>query len=80
MSLPGRQRRVLNRIERTLLADDLWFGSLFTIFTRLTSPEAMPRIEQVQVTAGRRHLEPLAPVAFIAVFLVLGVCVAMLGW
>ena len=80
MSLPARQRRALNRIERTLLADDLCFGSLFAIFTRLTSPEAMPRIERVEAKAGRRHLEPLAPVAFIAVFLTLGVCVAMLGW
>jgi len=78
MRWPARQRRALNKIEKTLLADDLRFGSLFAIFTRLTSPEAMPGIERVK--AGRRPLQPLAPVALIAIFLALCACVAMLGW
>ena len=78
MSWHARQQRALKKIEKTLLADDLCFGSLFAIFTRLTSPEAMPGIEQVK--AGRRPLQSLAPVAFIAIFLALGVCVAVLGW
>ena len=80
MSLPARQRRALNKIEKTLLADDLCFRSLFAIFTRLTSPEAMPRIEQAQVQTGRQHLQRLAPVALIAIFLAMAVCDAMFGW
>jgi hypothetical protein len=32
MSLPGRQQRVLDRIEKRLLGDDLRLGSLFAVF------------------------------------------------
>ena len=62
MSLPARQRRALDRIERALLAGDPRFGSLFAVFTRLTWHEAMPGIELVK--PGRWHvLRPLAAVA-----------------
>ncbi len=47
MSLPGSQRQALERIEKTLREDDRQLCSLFATFTRLTSHEAMPRIETV---------------------------------
>jgi hypothetical protein len=46
MSLPGSQQRVLAQIERTLLQEDGQLGSLFSIFTRLTSHEPMPWVER----------------------------------
>lgn len=54
MSWPSRQRRALNRIEKTLLADDLRLGSLFAVFTRLTREDAMPQAKRVK--AGQGHL------------------------
>jgi hypothetical protein len=50
MSLPGGERRALNRIERALLEEDRRLGALFAVFTRLTGHEAMPLAERV--TAG----------------------------
>lgn len=62
MSLPAGQQRALIRIEKTLLADDPRFGSLFTIFTRLTRHQAMPDIELVKPT--RWHsLRPFLAIA-----------------
>jgi Protein of unknown function (DUF3040) len=62
MSLPARQQRALDRIEKALLADDPRFGSLFAIFTRLTWHEVMPGIELVK--PGRWHsLRPFAAIA-----------------
>ena len=78
MSLPARQQRALDRIERTLLAGDPRFGSLFAIFTRLASPEAMPRIEQVKPRRWQ-PLPMLAQFALIAISLALVVGVAVLG-
>ena len=70
MSLPAGQQRVLDRIEKTLLADDPRFGSMFAIFTRLTWHEAMPTIERVR--SGRQRLPVLAIViTLIAVLSVL---------
>jgi hypothetical protein len=54
MSWSSRQRRLLNRIEKTLLADDLRLGSLFAVFTRLTREDAMHPAERVE--AGPGHL------------------------
>lgn len=47
MGLPARQRRVLERIERTLRGSDPKLAALYAIFARLTRDEEMPRIEQV---------------------------------
>jgi hypothetical protein len=47
MSLPGGQRRALDRIETALLEEDRRLGSLFATFTRLTSHETMPLAERV---------------------------------
>ena len=47
MSLPPRQQRTLERIERKLIASDPVLHSWFAIFFRLTRDEEMPRIEEV---------------------------------
>jgi hypothetical protein len=56
MSLPGSQRRALDKIEMTLAVDHPGLGPLFAIFTRLTGHEAMPVTEQLNARsrAGRR--------------------------
>ncbi len=74
MSLPARQQRALDQIEKTLLADDPRFGSLFAIFTRLTWHEAMPGIELVKST--RWH--SLRPFAAIVIALIAVTSVLML--
>lgn len=62
MSLPARQRRALDRIEKTLLAGDPRFSGLFAVFTRLTWHEAMPGIELLK--PGRwQVVRPLAAAA-----------------
>jgi hypothetical protein len=53
MSWPGRQRRVLNRTEKMLLADDPLLGLLFAVFTRLTREDAIPLAERVEAGPGR---------------------------
>jgi hypothetical protein len=67
MSLPASETRVLTRIEESLLARDPRFRSLFAIFTRLTSQEAMPAREQLR---GRRWRLRASPVIVIALVLV----------
>ena len=47
-SLPGCRQQALDRIERTLVAEDPGLGLRFAVFTRLTLHEAMPGTEQVQ--------------------------------
>lgn len=73
MSLPMRQRRALNRIEKTLLAGDPGLGSLFAIFARLTWHDVMPRMEQVEPRL-RLPLKRSVAIA-IALIAVLGVLV-----
>ncbi len=76
MGLPARQRRALNSIEKTLLAGDPHFGSLFAVFTRLTWHEAMPRTEVVK--PGRwQLLRSFAGIA-LALAAVAGLLVLML--
>ena len=53
MSLPTRQQRSLDRIERKLIASDPVLHSWFAIFTRLTRDEEMPRIEEVRARLAR---------------------------
>lgn len=48
MGLPARQRRILGRIDCALRGSDPRLTALFSIFTRLTSDEDMPRIEEVR--------------------------------
>jgi hypothetical protein len=53
VTLPGRQQRTLDRIERKLIASDPVLHSWFAIFTRLTRDEEMPRIEEVRARLAR---------------------------
>ena len=53
MSLPTRQQRTLDRIERKLIASDPVLHSWFAIFARLTRDEDMPRIEEVRDRLAR---------------------------
>jgi hypothetical protein len=48
MGLPASQRRILERIEDSLRGSDPRLAALFSIFTRLTHDEDMPRFEQVR--------------------------------
>jgi hypothetical protein len=52
MGLPAAQRRILERIEHSLRGSDPRLAALFSIFTRLTCDEEMPRIEQVRAKAA----------------------------
>jgi hypothetical protein len=48
MGLPASQRKILERIENALRGSDPRLASLFSIFTRLTHEEEMPRIEEIR--------------------------------
>jgi hypothetical protein len=48
MGLPVRQRRVLDRIDRTLRGTDPRLSALYAIFARLTCDDEMPRFEQLR--------------------------------
>jgi hypothetical protein len=48
MGLPASQRKILERIENALCGSDPRLASLFSIFTRLTHDEEMPRIEEIR--------------------------------
>ena len=48
MGLPASQRKILERIENALRGSDPRLASLFSIFTRLTRDEEMPRIEEIR--------------------------------
>jgi hypothetical protein len=45
MSLPDRQQQILDQIEQGLQSADPALRSMYAMFGRLTSPEAMPTIE-----------------------------------
>jgi hypothetical protein len=53
VSLPASQQRTLNRIDRMLRESDPRLVALFTIFTRLTWDEEIPRIEEVRARLAR---------------------------
>ena len=55
MSLSASEVRALSRIEQALLSRDPRLRSLFSIFTRLTSQEAMPAREQIRRRGWRPH-------------------------
>jgi hypothetical protein len=72
MSLPARQQHVLDRIERTLVAEEPRLGSLFAVFTRMTRHEAMPGTEHVTNPLHRR-----AAVIAITLIAVMGIVAAL---
>lgn len=53
MGLPARQVKALADIESELRASDPKLAALYATFTRLTSGEEMPRIEQLRHRASR---------------------------
>jgi hypothetical protein len=69
VSLPWSQERVLDRIEGRLRDSDPRLMALFTIFTRLTREEEMPRIEELRALLTRFriwfswHTAPLRRIA-----------------
>jgi hypothetical protein len=52
VSLPARERKVLERIEIKLRGSDPRLAAMFTIFSRLAHEEEMPRIEQLRHRAA----------------------------
>lgn len=65
MSLPTRQQRVLDQIEKTFQARDPGIAALFAMFARLTSQEAMPALETLSDQVSRF----LRPVVLVPVML-----------
>jgi hypothetical protein len=55
MSLPACQQRILDGIAGTLQACDPRMASLFSIFTRLTRQEPMPRREELDGSGRLRR-------------------------
>jgi hypothetical protein len=53
VSLPSSQERVLHRMEGVLRDSDPRLMALFTIFSRLTREEEMPRIEELRAVLIR---------------------------
>jgi hypothetical protein len=53
VSLPASQRRTLKRIDLMLRDSDPRLAALFSIFTRLTWDEEIPRIEEVRARLAR---------------------------
>ena len=60
-SLPAGRRRTLDRIERTLVAEDPVLGLRFALFTRLTLEEDMPGAERVPGRMQRFLLPAVIP-------------------
>jgi Protein of unknown function (DUF3040) len=52
VGLPVNQRKILEKIENALRGSDPRLAALFSIFTRLTRDEEMPRIEQIRARAA----------------------------
>ena len=78
MSLPACQQRILDGIAGALQARDPRMVSLFSIFTRLTRQEPMPRREELdgsgrlrRALRGLRGLRParLGPIVLVPVVL-----------
>jgi hypothetical protein len=70
MSLPARQQRALDRIDRRLAVDDPRLESLFATFTRLTLDEPLPATERVSA-----RLKRLLPSMVISIALIAGLAV-----
>jgi Protein of unknown function (DUF3040) len=52
MSLPDRQQQILDQIEKALQSADPALKSMYAMFGRLTSPEAMPATEAMPAGEG----------------------------
>lgn len=70
MTLSRRQQAVLDQIERTLQAADPQLRSMFSVFTRLTSREAMPDTETPRQNArSSRSAKSVAGLLVVSVFM-----------
>jgi hypothetical protein len=78
MSLPARQQRALDQIEKIFQARDPRLTSLFAMFAGLTSQEAMPTFEQV---TGRlsRVLQPIVLLPMVVVIIVTSIVLGSLA-
>ena len=78
MSLPGRQQRALDEIEKSLESRDPRLTSLFAVFGRLVAQEAMPTLEEL---TGRlsRLLRPVLLVPMAAVIMVMSIVLGSLA-
>lgn len=54
MSLPIGERRKLRGIERGIASADPRLAALYSMFGKLSRPEAMPRLERVRAGTIRR--------------------------
>jgi hypothetical protein len=54
MSLPIGERRKLRRIERGIASADPRLAALYSMFGKLSRPDAMPRLERVRPISIRR--------------------------
>ncbi|HEX2823820.1 MAG TPA: hypothetical protein VHO07_27205 [Streptosporangiaceae bacterium] len=61
------QQRALDRIEKTLVADDYRLASRFAFFTRLARDDAMPGTERIQARPCRPRSALLAAAGLVAV-------------
>ncbi len=52
MSLPARQERALEQIERALQACDPHLSSMFAMFSKLARDEEVPRLEKLQAPSS----------------------------
>jgi hypothetical protein len=68
-----RQQRTLDRIDKTLAADDPRLGSMFAIFTTLSLGEPMPETERVSA----RLKQVLRPAMVISIALIAGLTVLL---
>jgi hypothetical protein len=74
MTLPARQKRVLDQIETILQARDPALTSLFASFARMTSQETMPKIEEIRGWLSRM-LQPMLLIPLLAVIIVTSIVV-----
>lgn len=54
MTLPLGERRKLRGIERGIASADPRLAALYTMFGKLSRPEAMPRLERLHARSIRR--------------------------
>jgi hypothetical protein len=78
MSLPTRQQRALDKIEKTFQARDPRLTSLFATFGRLTAQDAMPAFEQI-TSRLTRYLQPVLLIPMVAVIMVTSIVLGSLA-
>lgn len=54
MGLPIRERHKLRKIERAIARTDSRLTAMYSMFTCLNRPDAMPRLERIRARVFRR--------------------------